>query len=125
MVGTQFPYQGCCQSFAQAGYVALAPDLYHGEVATEPTEARKLAMALDRGTALTELDVAAKYLLNLASTEGDKVGIVGFCLGGGIAQSFRRSQPFERSRHFILWISHFGCSSDPSEWCTACYMGSR
>lgn len=79
--------------FAQAGYVALAPDLYHGEVATEPTGARKLAMALDRGTALAELDVAARYLLDLNSTTGDKVGIVGFCLGGGIAQSFAAHNP--------------------------------
>lgn len=74
--------------FAQAGYVALVPDLYHGEVATEPTEARKLAMALDRGAALAELDVAARYLLDLEATTGDRVGIIGFCLGGGIAQAF-------------------------------------
>ncbi len=74
--------------FAQAGFVALAPDLYHGAVTTEPTEARKLAMALDRGTALSELDVAARHLLDLDSSSGQKVGIVGFCMGGGIAQSF-------------------------------------
>jgi len=73
---------------AQAGFVALAPDLYHGEVATEPTEARKLAMALDRDTALAELDTAARYLLDLDTTTGQKVGVVGFCMGGGLAQSF-------------------------------------
>ncbi len=78
---------------AQAGYVALAPDLYHGEVATEPTEARKLAMALDQATALAELEVAARYLLDLDSTTGDKVGIVGFCLGGRIAQAFAAYNP--------------------------------
>ena len=79
--------------FAQAGFVALAPDLYHGEVATEPTEARKLAMALDRSTALTELNAAAQYLLDLDSTSGETVGIVGFCLGGGIAQAFAVRNP--------------------------------
>ncbi len=78
---------------AQAGYVALAPDLYHGEVTTEPTEARKLVMALDQATALTELDLAARYLLDLDATSGDKVGIVGFCLGGRIAQAFAAHNP--------------------------------
>ena len=78
---------------AQAGYVALAPDLYHGEVATEPTEARKLAMALDQATALAELDVAARYLLDLEATKGTQVGIMGFCLGGRIAQAFAAHNP--------------------------------
>ncbi len=78
---------------AQAGYVALAPDLYHGEVATEPTEARKLAMAMDQATALAELDAAARYLLDLETTTGDGVGIIGFCLGGRMAQAFAAHNP--------------------------------
>ena len=40
---------------AQAGYVALAPDLYHGQVATEPDEARKLVMELDMPAAVEEI----------------------------------------------------------------------
>ncbi len=96
--------------FAQAGFVALAPDLYHGEVATEPTEARKLAMALDRATALSELDVAAQYLLNLDATSGSKVGIVGFCLGGGMAQSFAAYNPLNGAA-----ISFYGSPLSDSE----------
>jgi len=33
--------------FAQAGFTALAPDLYHGTVAKSPDEAGKLLMALN------------------------------------------------------------------------------
>ena len=95
---------------AQAGFVALAPDLYHGEVATEPTEARKLAMALDRATALLELDVAAQHLLALDVTSGPKVGIVGFCLGGGIAQSFAAHNPLNGAA-----ISFYGSPLADSE----------
>ena len=32
--------------FAEAGFVALAPDLYHGQKATSPDQAGKLMMAL-------------------------------------------------------------------------------
>jgi len=39
-----------CDRFAAAGYVALAPDLYHGETTKSPNEAGKLMMALMRET---------------------------------------------------------------------------
>ena len=87
---------------ARAGYVALAPDLYHGEVATEPTEARKLAMALDQATALAELDVAARYLLDLESTRGTQVGIMGFCLGGRNRPGLCGPQSAECRGRFLL-----------------------
>ena len=38
--------------FAAEGFVALAPDLYHGQVVSEPNEARKLVMALDMDAAV-------------------------------------------------------------------------
>lgn len=68
--------------FAAQGYVALAPDLYKGAVATEPDEARKLVMALDMPEAVAEIGQASNYLLGLERVRGEKVGIVGFCMGG-------------------------------------------
>jgi len=69
--------------FAEEGYVALAPDLYHGQVATEPDEARKLAMELSMGDAVGEIEAAIAYLRAQDYTT-DQVGIVGFCMGGGL-----------------------------------------
>ena len=68
--------------FAEAGYVALAPDLYHGAVATEPDEARKLVMELDMAAAVGEIQSAIDYLQTQDYVAGDQVGIVGFCMGG-------------------------------------------
>lgn len=71
--------------FAREGYLALAPDLYHGEIATEPDEARKLSMELDRDRAMAEIDAAARELLERPDVRGDRVGVIGFCMGGGLA----------------------------------------
>ncbi len=68
--------------FAREGFVALAPDLYHGDVAKSPDEAGKLMMALDIGRAEKDLRGAVKYLLNHEAVEGESVGTVGFCMGG-------------------------------------------
>lgn len=67
---------------ANEGYVALAPDLYKGQVATEPDEARKLVMELDMPAAVQEIGSAIDYLLAQEFVAGDKAGIVGFCMGG-------------------------------------------
>ncbi len=68
--------------FAAAGFVALAPDLYHGEVARSPDEAGKMMMALNIARAEKDLRGAIQYLLNHEATAGDTVGTVGFCMGG-------------------------------------------
>jgi carboxymethylenebutenolidase len=73
--------------FAAEGYVALAPDLYHGQAAAEPDEARKLAMALDRERAVGEIRAAARYLRSRNDVGPKRVGAVGWCLGGGLALS--------------------------------------
>lgn len=75
--------------FAAAGYVALAPDLYHGEATKSPDEAGKLMMALNIEQTEKDLSGAVDYLAGNASTDGvkaeDKIGIVGFCMGGQLA----------------------------------------
>jgi carboxymethylenebutenolidase len=68
--------------FAREGFVALAPDLYHGEVARSPDEAGKLMMALNIAQAEKDLRGAVQYLLNNDATTGESVGTVGFCMGG-------------------------------------------
>ena len=71
--------------FAREGFVALAPDLYKGAVATEPDEARKLVMELDQPEAVLEIDQAMAFLLDQDYVAGDKAGVVGYCMGGGLA----------------------------------------
>lgn len=71
--------------FAAAGFVALAPDLYHGQAASEPDEAKKLMMELELDRAGEEIVTAAKYLAQMKSTASPKVGVVGFCMGGSLA----------------------------------------
>jgi carboxymethylenebutenolidase len=69
--------------FAAQGYVALAPDLYHGKLTVDAEEASHLMDGLDWGRAVTEIGEAVRYLRD---TEGsDRVGIVGFCMGGALA----------------------------------------
>lgn len=75
------------ERFAREGFVALAPDLYHGQATDEPDEARKLAMALDAQRAVQEIAAAARYLKKMQNVAPQKVGVVGWCMGGGLSLS--------------------------------------
>lgn len=74
-----------CDRFAAEGYVALAPDLYHGKTTKSPDEAGKLMMALNIDQAEKDLSGAVNYLLNHEATTSKKVGVVGFCMGGALS----------------------------------------
>jgi carboxymethylenebutenolidase len=71
--------------FARDGFVALAPDLYHGKTTRSPDEAGKLLMALNIGQAEKDLRGAVQHVLSLDQTSGQKVGTVGFCMGGQLS----------------------------------------
>ncbi|MEO3742151.1 dienelactone hydrolase family protein [Plantactinospora sp. B5E13] len=70
--------------FAAAGFVALAPDLYHGESTTEPDHAGKLIMGLAMDQAARDIAGAADYLADRPEVTGP-TGAVGFCAGGSLA----------------------------------------
>jgi carboxymethylenebutenolidase len=74
-----------CDRFANEGYVALAPDVYHGESAKSPDEAGKLMMALRIDETEKDLRGAIQYLLNHEGTTADRVGTIGFCMGGALS----------------------------------------
>jgi carboxymethylenebutenolidase len=67
-----------------AGFVALAPDLYHGEVAghTEMDKASQLMQSLPVDRAARDMGGAVDYLAGLPAVTGRGLGVVGFCMGG-------------------------------------------
>jgi len=71
--------------FAAEGFVALAPDLYHGKSTKSPDEAGKLMMALRIDEAERDLSAAVEYLATQDSTTSKKIGVVGFCMGGALS----------------------------------------
>lgn len=74
-----------CDRLAVEGFTALAPDLYHGRTVTEPDEAGKAAMSLEIERAARDMAGAVDLLVQDPGARGDKVGVVGFCMGGGLA----------------------------------------
>ena len=71
--------------FAAEGFVALAPDLYHGETTTSPDEAGRKLMALDIAHTGQDLRATADHLLGLSAVSPKKVAALGFCMGGQLA----------------------------------------
>ena len=73
-----------CDRLASEGFVALAPDLYHGEIAehTEMDKAGQLMQTLPPDRAARDMTGAIDFLLAHDGVTGDKVGVIGFCMGG-------------------------------------------
>lgn len=71
--------------FAQEGFVALAPDFYHGAKTDEPDEAMRLLMSLAMDQAAKDIDGAARFLAERDEVTGSGIGTVGYCMGGSLA----------------------------------------
>ena len=82
-----------CDRFAEAGFTALAPDLYHGTTVplTEPDEAGKQMMALRMASAAEDLSGAVDELIR--RTGRPEIGVIGFCMGGGLALVLGTQRP--------------------------------
>ncbi len=78
---------------AAEGYVALAPDLFHGAVTAEPDEAQKLMMSLQEPNALTDMSGAVAALQARDDVRADRIGVTGFCLGGGMSLLLAMNNP--------------------------------
>jgi carboxymethylenebutenolidase len=77
--------------FAAEGFTALAPDLYRGVAASEPDEAGKLMMAMKLDVAGKDLSGAVDFLQQ--RTGKQKIGVVGFCMGGGLTLTLACQRP--------------------------------
>ncbi|MFI5370333.1 MAG: dienelactone hydrolase family protein [Candidatus Eisenbacteria bacterium] len=71
----------------EGGYVVIVPDLYHGKVAGDPEEAHVLMRGLETPVADADCAAAAAYLRGDPRVKG-RVGVMGFCMGGGVALDY-------------------------------------
>ena len=78
---------------AAEGYVALAPDLYHGEVAQEPDLAQKLMMSLVQEQAVQDMNGAVAALQARDDVIAGQIGVTGFCMGGGLSLLLAMKNP--------------------------------
>lgn len=88
---TEF-FKQICNRLADEGFVALAPDLYHGFTADSIEEAKHLRAGLARKTANQEVKAAADYLISHQAVNNPKIGAMGFSLGCSFALEISRSR---------------------------------
>jgi carboxymethylenebutenolidase len=78
--------QRITRRFADSGYAALAPALYDGAGAPVLCVARTVRdMSRGEGAAFQRLDAARSFLAANSQIDGSRIGVTGFCMGGGFA----------------------------------------
>jgi carboxymethylenebutenolidase len=120
-------FKQTCDRIAEQGFIAMAPDLFHGQVAQTIDEARALAEQSDSQLTGDTATAALNYLVHYPARHGRKVGVIGFSFGApwalilasreadrvGAVALFYGSYEVDFSRLDARVIGHF---SDVDEW---------
>jgi carboxymethylenebutenolidase len=91
-----------CTQLSEAGYVAFAPDLYHGQLATTISEAESLSNALDERQARADSAAALDFLGEHAAPAGQALAAIGFSLGAYFALDLSATDP-DRLRAVVVF----------------------
>lgn len=113
--------KGVCSKLAEAGFIAFAPDLYHGKIADTIPGAEALGQALDGRylEAIAEIEEATKFLSEVADQADHGVAVVGFSLGAFYALNLAATHP-EHIRSVVIFYGSGGVDHSKSE---ATYLG--
>ncbi|MBZ5545049.1 MAG: dienelactone hydrolase family protein [Acidobacteriia bacterium] len=99
------------RKFAEEGYVALAPDLYRGQVATDPAMAHELSRGMPQDRAVRDLKAAFDFLSARSDVNKDKIGSVGWCMGGGLSLQLAVHEP----RLAACVVNYGAMPTDPAD----------
>jgi carboxymethylenebutenolidase len=99
------------QKLAEQGYIALAPDLYRGQVTSDPEVAHELMRGLPADRALSDLQAAFAYLALRKDVDRGHIGSIGWCMGGGFSLQLAIHQP-----HLAACVVNYGAlPTDPND----------
>lgn len=88
------------RDLADEGWTVLIPDLF-ARGATPVCVARCLkTVATGKGAPLDDLDAARRWLAALPGVDGERMGVIGFCLGGGFALLLAMTGKYQASAPF-------------------------
>ncbi|HET9221675.1 MAG TPA: dienelactone hydrolase family protein [Roseiflexaceae bacterium] len=110
-----------CTRLAEAGFIAFAPDLYHGKVADTIADAEALGKALDSNhlQAKAEIAEATRFLSQRAGPAGRGLAVIGFSLGAYYALDLAAADP-QHIRSVVIFYGTGGGDFSSSE---AAYLG--
>ncbi len=120
------------ERYAAAGFIAAAPDLYHGKTTRDASEAGRLMSGLDQASALAGLKTVVAHLRAVDGVEA--VGITGFCMGGTFALLLPCQTKMEASVPFYgdvpedtSFLANLSCpllfiGGEKDEWITVAKM---
>jgi carboxymethylenebutenolidase len=86
-------FKELCDRLAAEGYVAFAPDVHHGQLATTPADAEAILKSRDVEAATATAEAAVEYLRNHPAVTGKKIGAIGFSMGGSFAIELDAAHP--------------------------------
>jgi carboxymethylenebutenolidase len=96
---------------ADQGYVALAVDLYRGKVADNADLAHELMRGVPQDRAIRDLKAAYDFLGAQSNVKKDRIGSIGWCLGGGYSLDVALAEP-----HLAATVINYGhLATDPDE----------
>lgn len=78
---------------ADQGYAALAIDLYRGKVATTPDMAHEIMRGVPEDRATRDLHAAFEFLKTQSNVKPDRIGSIGWCMGGGYSLDMALAEP--------------------------------
>lgn len=78
---------------ADQGYVSLAIDLYRGKIATTPDMAHEIMRGVPEDRAKRDLHAAVEFLKSQPNVKKDRIGAIGWCMGGGYALDVALQEP--------------------------------
>ena len=99
------------EKLAGQGYVALAVDLYRGKVATDAAQAHELMRGLPQDRGIKDLQAAMTYLATRKDVKPDRLGAIGWCMGGGFSIQLAVHDPRVRA----CVVNYGALPTDPND----------
>ena len=106
---------------ADQGYVTLAVDLYRGKVATTPDEAHEIMRGVPEDRAARDLHAAVEYLKAQSNVKKDRIGSIGWCMGGGYSLNVALQEPTLAAA--VINYGHLATDADSLQKINAAMLG--